>query len=89
MQPIGIGEAWHRLFAKSVLKSCGHEASIACSNKNMCAGLKAGIEGRIHVLQQIWEDNNADDEWGFLPVDAKNVFYELNRTLMLWTVRYL
>ena len=55
----------------------------------MCAGLKAGIKGGIHAIQQIWDDNNNDDEWGFLLVDAKNAFNELNRTLMLWTVRHL
>ena len=86
---IGIGEAWRRLFAKLVLKTCGQDAAVACGNNNLCAGLKAGIEGGIHAIQQIWDSHNNEEEWGFLLVDAKNAFNKLNRTLMLWTVRHL
>ena len=59
---------------------------MACQDDQMCAGLKSGINSMIHRVQALWDKNLSTDEWGFLLVDAKNVFNQINRVRMLWTV---
>ena len=89
IRPIGIGETWRRLFAKCVLRVAGTEAEIQCGADQLCAGLKAGIDGAVHAMSALWEELRDEEEHGFLLVDARNAFNELNRTRMLWTVRHL
>ena len=50
-RPIGIGEIFRRLAAKTLLKSKGLMATHACGSSNLCAGLSAGIEGALHAMQ--------------------------------------
>jgi hypothetical protein len=50
-RPVGVGEVWRRLMAKCVIKVAGRKATAACGTMNLCAGLSAGIEGAVHVLQ--------------------------------------
>ena len=57
IRPIGIGDIWRRLFAKCVIKVAGSEAAEACGSDQLCAGLKAGIEGASHAVHQSWEKN--------------------------------
>jgi hypothetical protein len=88
IRPIRIGETWRRAIAKCILHVAGKEAKEACGIDQLCAGLESGIEGAIHAMQHMWETNKAEEEWGFLLIDAKNAFNEQNRTAMLWTVRH-
>jgi hypothetical protein len=60
MRPVGIGEIFHRLFAKAMLLVVGKEATRACDNLNLCASLKAGIEGAVHALRDAWEEDLND-----------------------------
>ena len=62
---------------------------MAFQDDQLCAGLKAGIDGAIHRVQSLWDENLSTEEWGFSLVDAKNTFNEINRIGMLWSVRYL
>ena len=39
-------------------------------------------------MSQMWEESEALENWGFLLVDARNAFNELNRINMLLTVRH-
>ena len=89
VRPVGVGETWRRLFAKIVLKVTGPEATMTCQGDQLCAGLKAGIDGVIHGVQALWDENSTTENWGFLLVDAKNAFNEINRVGMLWKVRHL
>ena len=89
VRPVGIGEIWRRLFAKTVLILAGEEAKEECGDEQLCAGLEAGIEGGIHAARAEWIEHEEDEEWGFLLVDARNAFNEGNRTAILWTVRHL
>ena len=88
VRPLGCGEVWRRGSAKCVLAVAGHEAKTECGKDQLCAGLEAGIDGGIHAMRRLWDENEGNDEWGFLLVDARNAFNEINRTAALWTVRH-
>ena len=88
VRPICIGKIWRRLLAKCLLSVAGAEAKEACGMDQLCAGLEAGTEGGIHAMQNLWDLHQRDEDWGFLLIDAKNAFNELNRTAMLWAVRH-
>ena len=51
---------------------------MACQDDQLCAGLKAGIDGVIHRVQALLDENPTTDYWGLLLIDAKNVFNEIN-----------
>ena len=55
-RPVGIGEIYRRLWAKCLLKVIGSQATAACGNSNLCAGLQAGIEGAIHAVRAVFSD---------------------------------
>ena len=55
-RPVGIGEIYRRLIAKCVLEVCGSQATTACGNLNLCAGLPAGIEGAVHAMTAVVAD---------------------------------
>ena len=56
VRPVGIGEIYRRLWAKCLLKVAGSQATAACDNLNLCAGLAAGIEGAVHAVRLVWEN---------------------------------
>jgi hypothetical protein len=60
VRPVGIGESYRRLIAKCVIAHVGHQATAACDNLNLCAGLAAGIEGAIHAVRETM-DQPADE----------------------------
>ena len=49
---MGIGETLRRALAKFVMRAAGDQAKTACGNLQLCAGLKAGIEGATHTVGQ-------------------------------------
>ena len=51
---------------------------MACKDKKLCAGLKALIDGAVHIVQAILEKNFITEDWVFLLVGANNVFNEIN-----------
>jgi hypothetical protein len=53
------------------------------------AGLDSGIEGAIHSMNDLWDQYNQEEEWGFLQIDATNAFNLQNRTMMLYNFRHL
>jgi hypothetical protein len=57
VRPVGIGEIIRRLLAKCVIKVVGSQATAACGNLNLCAGLPAGIEGAVHAIRETWDAN--------------------------------
>ena len=52
VRPTGIGETLRRALAKIVMRASGGQAKIACRNIQLCAGLKAVIEGATHTMGQ-------------------------------------
>ncbi len=51
----------------------------------LCAGMKLGIEGAIHAVNDVNKRNGR----GVLLVDAKNAFNSINRAASLWNARVL
>ena len=47
---VGIGETLRHALAKLVMRAAGEQANTACGNFQLCAGLKAGIEGATHAV---------------------------------------
>jgi len=41
--------------AKCLLAVTGNQATTACDNLNLCAGLLAGIEGAVHAMGDSWK----------------------------------
>ncbi|HEY9815494.1 MAG TPA: hypothetical protein V6D20_06805, partial [Candidatus Obscuribacterales bacterium] len=88
VRPIGIGHIWRRMIAKCFLAVAGPSATEVCGVDQLCVGLQAGIEGAVHAASQFWKEHATDDDFGFLCIDAKNAFNEMNRVTMLWTIRH-
>jgi len=86
---IGCGKVRRLGSAKCILLVIGYEAKTQCGKYQLCFGLEAGINGGIYAMRQLWHEYEDEDEWGFLLVDTRNVFNEINRTVALWTVRHL
>ena len=62
---------------------------MACQCDHLSAGIKVVINSTVHRVQDIWDKSLTTQDWGSLPVDAKNVFNDINRVGMLWTVWHL
>ena len=65
IRPVGVGEMRRRLFANILLKVTGPEATMVCQDNQLCAGLKAVIDGAIHRVQALWGGDSSMEEWGF------------------------
>ena len=89
VRPIGIGNIEDRYVAKILLADAGPSAADAASTLSLSAGLSAGIEGAVHAANQAWTDATLDDNFGFLLIDARNAFNELDRNMMLYVLRHI
>eukprot|EP00957_Ditylum_brightwellii_P210907 15365540-Ditylum_brightwellii.AAC.2 len=74
---------------KCIISVCGEDNTEACGVKQLCSSLKAGIEGTIHTMNQLWLEHREEENWGILLVDAKNAFNQIDCRVMLWEVRHL
>ena len=72
-----------------MLKVTGPEATHTRKDDQICAILKAGIDGAVYRVQYIWSANSTKENWEFSLIDAKNALDEMNQIGMLWTVCYL
>jgi len=78
VRPIGICESWRRMFAKCLLAVAGKNAADECGIDNLSGGMSAGIEAAFHSANEVVDGNYETDDWGFILVDARNAFNELN-----------
>ena len=65
--PVGIGETLCRTLAKLLMKAAGDQEKTVCGNLQLCAGLKASIEGATHAVGQwrlakVWERRGYEEE---------------------------
>ena len=61
-----------------MLKVTETDATHACKDDQICAGLKTGINGAVHMVKSIWDTHSTEEKWGFLLVVAKNAFNKIN-----------
>ena len=54
----------------------------------LCPGLRAGMEGAIHAVCELF-DLHSDDSWGGLFVNARNAFNSVDHVAALWNARIL
>ena len=57
MRPVGVVERWRRIFAKIVLKVTVPKATMTFQDDQLCAGLRAVINGAVHRVQYIWDEH--------------------------------
>ena len=50
--------------------------------------IKAGIEGAVHSIRQLY-DEKADSGFGLFLSDADNAFNSISRSVALWNARVL
>ena len=55
VRPVGAGETWQRLFSKIVIKVMVLESIMEYQDDQLCDGLKSGIDGAIHGVQDLWD----------------------------------
>ena len=53
----GLGETWHPCFTECILAMVVLEVKEAYGMDQIFRGLKAGIEGGIHVMQMLWKNH--------------------------------
>ena len=82
VRPIGIGECLRRIICKCVAEFTKIDLEKTCSTDQLACGPKAGVEGAIHALSDVLDDNK-EDGCGMLLMDASNAFNSLNRETAL------
>ena len=75
--PIDVGEALRRILCKVIALATWTDLEDVCGVAQLCSGLRAGMEGVIHAVRELF-DLYSDDGWGVLLVDARNAFNSVN-----------
>ena len=70
---VGIGEALWRVVSKAICLVTRFDAEEVCVVTQLCALTSAGIEGAVHALNELFEENR-EDGCGVLIMDAANAF---------------
>ena len=55
-----VGETWHQLFSKCVIKVVVPESTHAYKDDQLCAGLKVLIDGSVYGGRSIWDANASE-----------------------------
>ena len=83
VRPIGVGEVLRKILGKVMALATGMDVEEEeCMTDQLCSGLKAGIEGAVHAMRELFEEN-AGTGWGLLLVYVRNAFNSINREVAL------
>ena len=88
VHPVGIGEALRRVVGKAIYLVTRFDPEEVCGVTQLCARFRDEIEGAVHALNELFEENR-EDGWRVLIMDAANAFNSLNRIAALQNVRVL
>ena len=78
VRPLGIGCIVQHLIAKCAFKAGGANKKSVCGSKQLCTGLKAGIDGAIHAVLDKMEKNK-DMEFSEWEIDDNIWLKEVNK----------
>jgi len=67
VRPLECGESWMRLMSGCNNDQTRTQATIACGNAQLCAGLRAGIEGNLHAVGAVWPQSAGWTHDGGIP----------------------
>ena len=73
VRPIAIGEIPRRILCKVIARATRDDITDLSGVDQLCSGLKSGIEGSVHAIRELYEENHSAG-WGLLLVDARNAF---------------
>ena len=59
VRPIGVGEVLRRILGEVMALATGMDVEEECMTDQLCSGLKAGIEGAVHAMRELFEENAA------------------------------
>ena len=86
---VGIGETLRHIIGKSICSVTFTDIESLCGADQFCGGIKTGIEGAIHTMNDLYSQHSTSSDWGVLLVDASNAFNSLNHGALLWNVHIL
>ncbi len=86
VRPIGIGEVLSRLTGKCMASATRSDLESTCGTDQLCIGVKAGIEGAVHGMGDLFSEDGTE---GLLLVDAANAFNSISRPAAIWNTRVL
>ena len=71
------------MIGRSVCSATRADIEHLCGVDQLCGGIKCGIEGAIHAMNDVYSLNHASADWGVLLIDASNAFNSLNHAALL------
>eukprot|EP00957_Ditylum_brightwellii_P039239 2968836-Ditylum_brightwellii.AAC.1 len=75
---VGIGKILFQMLGKYILAVCSEDITSVCSTHQLCSGLKAGIEGAVHTMREMWDNHGDKESWGILLINGGNTFNNVN-----------
>ena len=57
VQPVTIGEIPRRILCKVIVMATRDDITDLCGVDQLCSNLKSGIEGSVHAMRELYEEN--------------------------------
>ena len=84
VRPLGNGEVLRRIIRKAIIFTIKPHIIDSVGDLQLCAGQEAGCEAAVHVMSEIFAEEETD---AVLLLDAANAFNSINRKVMLHNVK--
>ena len=86
-RPVDIPETISRLLTKCICDKVRSEYVDACGVKQLCTGVRAGLEASVHAMRVVYEEGNqlntAEEPEVIMALDAKDAFNRQSRITTL------